>query len=110
MALDVLAPCFTIHIQIVWDKPYIDVSLRSQDRHIGGWVMKLNLTIELTDALTPEMTAALCLVRKQSLLICDRCHDVEAIVIATMKILPIGETWALCGACTSELPVGFHVT
>jgi len=40
-------------------------------------------------------------------LICDRCHDVEALVVAIMEVSPLEETWALCGACESELPVGF---
>ena len=69
----------------------------------------MDLTIEITDALTPEMISTLCIVKRQPLLICDRCHDVQAIVVATMQILRNGETWTLCGACAKELPRGFSV-
>ena len=41
------------------------------------------------------------------LLICDRCHDIEAVVVAIMEAPPLEETWALCGVCVSELPAGF---
>jgi hypothetical protein len=40
-------------------------------------------------------------------LICDRCHDIEAVVLAIMEVLPLEETRALCGVCVSELPAGF---
>jgi hypothetical protein len=40
------------------------------------------------------------------LLICDRCDDVEAVVVAIMEIQSLEETWALCEACVTELPVG----
>jgi hypothetical protein len=69
----------------------------------------LDLTIELTDVLTPDSTAALCASRAQSLLICDRCQNVEEVVVAIMKIVPLDETLALCGTCTRELPAGFNV-
>ena len=45
----------------------------------------------------------------QLLLVCDRCHDIEAIVVAIMQISPIEQTWALCAACEGQLPVGFKV-
>jgi hypothetical protein len=45
----------------------------------------------------------------QLLLVCDRCHDIEAIVVAIMQILPIERTWALCGACEGQLPAGFNI-
>jgi hypothetical protein len=44
------------------------------------------------------------------LLICDRCHDIEAVVVAIMEIPPLEDTWALCGACAGELPAGFTPT
>jgi hypothetical protein len=43
------------------------------------------------------------------LLVCDRCHDVEAIVVSIMHIAPIEQTWALCSACEGQLPLGFKV-
>jgi hypothetical protein len=44
------------------------------------------------------------------LLVCDRCHDIEAVVVAIMEIPPLEDTWALCGACAAELPAGFTPT
>jgi hypothetical protein len=68
----------------------------------------LDLIIE-TESLTPSLMAALCAAREQLELICDRCLDPDEIVVATMGIPAIHETFALCGNCTSELPRGFHV-
>jgi hypothetical protein len=45
----------------------------------------------------------------QPLMICDRCHDVEEIVVALMQIQAVEETWALCGSCVGELPAGLKV-
>jgi hypothetical protein len=69
----------------------------------------LDLVVETT-FLTPELTVALCVAREQAELICDRCRNPDEIVIATVEIAAIGETLALCGACTRELPKGFAVT
>jgi hypothetical protein len=68
------------------------------------------LTIELTDIRTSGSTPALLTAKAQPLLICDRCQNVEEVVVTIMKILPLDETWALCGACARELPSGFTVT
>jgi len=77
----------------------------SQQAKIG-----LKLTIKLTDIPNPGLTAAfVCADRAQPLLICDRCQNVEAIVVAVMQILQLDETWALCGTCARELPDGFSV-
>jgi hypothetical protein len=43
------------------------------------------------------------------MLICDRCHDPNEVVVATMMISAMDETFALCGGCTRELPRGFRV-
>lgn len=69
----------------------------------------MDLTIELTDIPTPGSPAVLGVERARPLLICDRCHNFEEAVVAIMKILPLDETWALCGACARELPTGFKV-
>ena len=68
----------------------------------------MDLIIETT-ALTPNLIVALCAARAQSELICDRCHNRDEIVIATLEIVAIGETLAVCGACMRELPKGFVV-
>lgn len=43
------------------------------------------------------------------LMICDRCHNVEEIVVALMQIHAVEETWALCGSCLGELPTGLKL-
>jgi hypothetical protein len=43
------------------------------------------------------------------MLICDRCQDPDEVVVATMMISAMDETFALCGGCTRELPRGFRV-
>jgi hypothetical protein len=43
------------------------------------------------------------------LLICDRCHNADEIVVAIMQIEQLGESLALCGPCARELPNGFHI-
>jgi hypothetical protein len=45
----------------------------------------------------------------ERVLICDRCHNVDQIVVAIMEILPLEESWALCGLCAQKLPGGFHM-
>jgi hypothetical protein len=68
----------------------------------------LDLIIE-TEPLTPSSIAALCAARAQTMLICDRCQDPDEVVVATMEIPAMEETFTLCGECTRELPRGFRV-
>jgi hypothetical protein len=68
----------------------------------------LELIVE-TVALTPVVTAAMCVARDQPELICDRCQDPDEIVVSAMAIEAIDKTFALCGNCTRELPSGFQV-
>jgi hypothetical protein len=68
----------------------------------------LDLIVE-TEALTPSLIAALCAARAQTMLICDRCQDPDEVVVATMEIPAIDETFTLCGGCTRELPSGFRM-
>jgi hypothetical protein len=68
----------------------------------------LDLIIETT-RLTPNLIVAMCAAREQPELICDRCQNPEEIVVAAMEIAAIGETFALCGDCTRELPNGFQM-
>ena len=69
----------------------------------------MNLTIKLTDVRGANLSAGACAAMTQPLLICDRCQNVEEIVVATMEILQLEETWALCGTCAHELPNGFNL-
>ena len=59
--------------------------------------------------LTHNLMAALCALREHPKPICDRCQDPDEIVVTTVEIREIDETFALCGVCTSELPRGFHL-
>lgn len=43
------------------------------------------------------------------LMICDRCRNVEEIVVALMQIDAVEDTLALCGSCLGELPTGLKV-
>ena len=68
----------------------------------------MDLIVE-TEFLTPSLIAALCAARAQTLLICDRCQDLDAVVVSTMEIPALDETFTLCGGCTRALPRGFSV-
>jgi hypothetical protein len=68
----------------------------------------MDLIIE-NQILTPSLIAALCAAREQLELICDRCLDPDEIVVATMEIAEIDETFTLCGPCVRQLPQGFRV-
>jgi hypothetical protein len=70
---------------------------------------ELNLTVKLTDIRRADLTAVWPPVGTQPLPICDRCHNLEEIVVATMRILDLEETWSLCGTCVRELPAGFNL-
>ena len=67
----------------------------------------MDLTVRVTD-LTPT-PGAMPIKAGAPLWICDRCHDVDEIVVAVMEILPLEERWALCGPCKQELPEGFYL-
>jgi hypothetical protein len=69
---------------------------------------ELDLIVE-TEPLTPSLIAALCAARAQTRLICDRCRNPDEVVIATMEIPAMNETFTLCGGCARELPRGFCV-
>jgi hypothetical protein len=71
--------------------------------------MRLNLTVKLTDISRLDFTRAVSPKETQPLPTCDRCHDFEEIVVAIMQILPLEETWALCGLCVREMPNGYHL-
>jgi uncharacterized CHY-type Zn-finger protein len=71
-------------------------------------MIDLDLIVE-TLPLTPGSIAALCAARAQTSLICDRCHDPNEAVVATMEIPAMDETFTLCGDCARELPRGFSV-
>jgi hypothetical protein len=67
---------------------------------------KLNLIVRITEPLrmtdsgnTPPLF----------MLTCERCHNSKEVVVATMRILPFDKSWALCGACLSEMPKGYQL-
>lgn len=70
----------------------------------------MNLTVKVTDisrsAITPPQS---CAGGNAGLLVCDRCHDVDEIVVAVMQIEQLEERWSLCGPCKQKLPTGFHL-
>jgi hypothetical protein len=68
----------------------------------------MDLIVE-TEPLTPSLIAALCVARAQTMLICDRCEDPDAVVVSTMEIPAMDGTFTLCGSCTRALPGGFRV-
>jgi hypothetical protein len=69
----------------------------------------VNLTIKLTEIPHLAVPERFRPAGAQPLPICDRCRNVEEIVVAVMEIVALGETWVLCGACAHELPHGFTV-
>jgi hypothetical protein len=71
-------------------------------------MIELDLIVE-TEPLTPSLIAALCAARAQTMLICDRCENPDEVVVATMEIPAMDETFTLFGGCTRELPGGFRV-
>jgi hypothetical protein len=80
------------------------------DEHyqLASEVRTLNLTIKLTELprSAPPSDRA---IGTQSLLICERCQNLDEIVVAIMQIVQLDETWALCGTCARELPTGYHL-
>jgi hypothetical protein len=70
----------------------------------------MDLTIEIIDIAQPELAAAFCMAREKPELICDRCQDSSELVIAVLEVYELDQSWALCGPCMRELPVGFQVT
>jgi hypothetical protein len=70
----------------------------------------VDLIVELTDILQPGFSAACAKVPARSLLICDRCHSLEEIIVAILTIPAIDTSWALCGLCARAVPGGFLVT
>jgi hypothetical protein len=68
----------------------------------------MNLTVRLQPYSYHDLEGALCPPwTERPFLICDRCHDIEAIVVAIMEILQLEDAWVLCGPCANELPKGF---
>jgi hypothetical protein len=65
--------------------------------------------VRVTDLQRSAITAAWRAALIEPLPICDRCRDVDEIVVAIMQIAELGQTWALCGPCKQKLPKGFHL-
>lgn len=51
--------------------------------------------------------AAICdeLSSSGSLLVCNGCRDIEALITGVLVIEHDEEAWALCGACIRKLPI-----
>jgi hypothetical protein len=69
----------------------------------------VDLTVKVTELYPPSSTPASRSEVAGPLLTCDRCHNFDEIVVAIMQILQLEETWALCGPCRQELPIGFRL-
>jgi hypothetical protein len=67
---------------------------------------KSNLIVKLTDIRRADLTAAWPPVGTQLLPICDRCHNLEETVVATMQVLSLKEPGRYAApACASCPPV-----
>jgi len=71
--------------------------------------MYLNLAIKLTDLRHADLTSGAPPPVIRPLLVCDRCQNIDEVVVAILEILPLEETWSLCGPCKHELPDGFQL-
>jgi hypothetical protein len=68
----------------------------------------LDLIVE-TETLTPSLIAALCAARAQTVLICDRCQEPDEVVVATMEIPAMDETFTLYERIATRLSRGLSV-
>jgi len=84
-------------------------SLAEADFQLAELRIDLDLTVELTDVRCGDSICCLSPDGARPLLVCDRCHDIEEIVVAMMRIVQIDEAWALCGPCLREMPTGFKI-
>jgi hypothetical protein len=64
---------------------------------LGKGKIGMNLNIRFTEI--PHHLGS-----TQALLLCDRCQNVEEIVVVTMQIIGLDKTWTLCASCADELP------
>jgi hypothetical protein len=69
----------------------------------------MDLIVIVRDIARSEMASGAHASLASELLVCDRCHDIEEIVVAIIQALPLQKRWALCGACKQELPEGFYL-
>jgi hypothetical protein len=69
----------------------------------------MDLIVIVRDIARSERGLGFSAAPEQELLACDRCHKIEEIVVAMVKVLPLNENWALCGPCKQELPEGFYL-
>jgi hypothetical protein len=68
----------------------------------------LNLTVKVVDISRYRRAGGTAAVVEGKLLTCDRCNDIDQIVVAIMWIPSMEQGWALCGSCTQKLPEGLH--
>ena len=69
----------------------------------------MDLTVNVTELSGLDLASAQFAGSIGPLLNCARCDDLDEIVVAVMQVLPLEQTWALCGPCLRQLPQGFHL-
>jgi hypothetical protein len=67
-------------------------------------VTAVNLIVDITNLSSNGLAT-----EPTNLLTCDRCHDVEEVVVAILRIRALNKTVAVCGHCMQEVPRGFTV-
>ena len=55
---------------------------------------------------TAAVTAICAEVGDGTLLVCNSCGDIEALIAGVLIIDDVEEAWVLCGACIRKLPFG----
>jgi hypothetical protein len=68
----------------------------------------MDLVVIVRDIARSEMASGISSVQ-QELLVCDRCHNIDEIVVAIVQALPLKQSWTICGPCEQELPEGFYL-
>jgi hypothetical protein len=69
----------------------------------------MDLIVIVRDVARSELASGSSLALEQEPLACDRCHNIEEIVVAMVQALPLKKSWAICGPCKQALPEGFYL-
>ena len=68
------------------------------------------MDVDLVDVVLVRDTAAVtvicAVVGDGTLLVCNGCGDIEALIAGVLIIDDAEEAWVLCGACIRKLPFG----
>jgi len=68
----------------------------------------MDLIVIVREVARSELTSG-SVALEQELVACDRCHNIEEIVVAMVQALPLKQWWAICGPCKQALPDGFYL-